>query len=89
MSDFTFITEEPKNQHDVGWVCPTCHLERGRDRHDPCLGELPGVKYACCGHGGKGNCQGYLYFDNGVRLAVMVHQVDYDDDRKKLFLRPR
>lgn len=21
------------------------------DGHDACLGELPGVKYACCGHG--------------------------------------
>jgi len=30
---------------------------------DPCLGVLPGVAYACCGHGAE---QGYIYFHSGV-----------------------
>jgi hypothetical protein len=45
-----------------GWHCRWCKLTRKADLHDPCLGELPGVKYACCGHGGK---YGYIYFTNG------------------------
>lgn len=31
---------------------------------DPCLGELPGVDNACCGHGVKS--QSYIRFTNGV-----------------------
>lgn len=46
-----------------GWVCPKCELMRGDDMCDPCLGRLPGVVFACCGHG-KNN--GYVYFENGT-----------------------
>ena len=31
---------------------------------DPCLGELPGVDNACCGHGDKS--QSYIRFTNGL-----------------------
>lgn len=44
--------------------CKQCRRElslRG-ETPDPCLGMLPGVKYACCGHGDEG----YISFDNGV-----------------------
>ena len=33
---------------------------------DPCLGHLPSVRAACCGHGVVG--YGYIAFDNGVLL---------------------
>lgn len=61
---------DPK-QRDPGWVCPECHLTRGPDRCDPCIGKLPGVLFACCGHGGraKANCpDGYILFENGVTI---------------------
>lgn len=32
-------------------------------KYDSCLGKLPGVKNACCGHGVE---KGYIQFDNGV-----------------------
>lgn len=32
---------------------------------DPCLGKLPGVKFACCGHGKR---HGYMFFENGVTI---------------------
>ncbi len=63
---------DTKAQSAPGWECPACHLRRGPDRHDPCLGELPGVSYACCGHGGfpgttvRGS--GYVVFANGKTL---------------------
>jgi hypothetical protein len=50
------------NQHEAGWRCPRCSLVRVETGGpDPCLGLLPGVKYACCGHGGLG----YISFENG------------------------
>lgn len=33
---------------------------------DPCLGLLPGVDNACCGHGEKS--QAYIRFTNGVTI---------------------
>jgi hypothetical protein len=35
---------------------------------DPCLGVLPGVLYACCGHGDKPFKSGYIAFENGVTV---------------------
>lgn len=61
-----------KHQWQVGWVCPTCGLERQRDYHDPCLGHLPGIVHACCGHGGASAIQGYLAFENGT-IARFAH----------------
>lgn len=34
---------------------------------DPCLGQLPGVTSACCGHGDPS--QAYICFKGGVRIA--------------------
>ena len=34
---------------------------------DPCLGELPGVDAACCGHGGRE--KSYIRFTNGVVIT--------------------
>ncbi len=31
--------------------CTACFITERPDGHDPCLGELPGVMNACCGHG--------------------------------------
>lgn len=31
--------------------CVVCHVTVGRDDPDPCIGMLPGVTSACCGHG--------------------------------------
>lgn len=39
----------------TGWVprsCGHCGLFWGESLHDPCLGTIPGVLAACCGHGG-------------------------------------
>lgn len=63
------------HQFDIGWECPHCHKRRGPDRHDPCLGQLPGVNYACCGHGGHGDTQGYISFTDGtvIRFEKLLH----------------
>jgi hypothetical protein len=42
--------------------CPHCGLSRTAEGHDGCLGTLPGVKAACCGHGVE---DGYVLFETG------------------------
>lgn len=44
--------------------CPNCH-QHGADGCDPCLGRLPGVFAACCGHGVE---EGYISFENGITV---------------------
>jgi hypothetical protein len=41
-ADGSHVTERP---------CPTCGVTAEPDGPDPCLGLLPGVSAACCGHG--------------------------------------
>lgn len=68
------MTKRPRPQSKVGWVCPACKMERGKDYHDPCLGKLPGVRDACCGHAGMGDTLGYIHFENGtvIRFGNLV-----------------
>lgn len=36
-------------------TCKHCNLRRTAEGHDGCLGTLPGVMNACCGHGEYGS----------------------------------
>ena len=59
-------------------------------QHDPCISDLPGVRFACCGHG---TGEGYVSFENGtvirfagsecIRRRPEVHggEVKPDDER--------
>lgn len=58
----------------VGEVCGTCGLVAteadgrpysGDDAIDPCLGRLPGVISACCGHSRRRK-YAYVLFESGV-----------------------
>jgi hypothetical protein len=44
--------------------CVACGLVF--EGHDPCLGTLPGVSNACCGHGVPS--EAYIQFENGVTI---------------------
>jgi len=48
-------------------ACGECNKDRTPEGHDPCLGTLPGVMNACCGHGNRP--ESYVQFKNGVRIA--------------------
>ncbi|MFA7287277.1 MAG: hypothetical protein WC055_00195 [Melioribacteraceae bacterium] len=43
--------------------CPKCGDKETIEGHDPCIRNLPGVRYACCGHGFE---EGYILFENGI-----------------------
>ncbi len=51
--------------------CKRCGKEPTPEGHDACLGELPGVKFACCGHGKEG----YIRFENDIVLRG-IFEVD-------------
>lgn len=42
--------------------CPGCDELPGEDTVDPCLGRMPGVTTACCGHGVG---RGYVAYEDG------------------------
>lgn len=56
-------------------TCPKClrWYDPG-DEPDPCLGELPGVLGACCGHGDPKVA--YVTFENGVVLRPVTVERD-------------
>lgn len=43
-------TREPV-RNNVNRACGKCGLDNTTEGHDSCLGTLPGVMNACCGHG--------------------------------------
>jgi len=55
-------------------LCPKCQKFPTKEGHDACLGTLPGVKFACCGHGQAG--QGYIMFNNGVVLRGTFTKIE-------------
>lgn len=46
-------------------VCKRCGKSPTPEGHDSCLGTLPGVLNACCGHGYE---DGYIMFENKVLI---------------------
>lgn len=44
--------------------CPMCDVTPTKDGHDPCIANLPGVNYACCGHGVSELA--YISFEDGT-----------------------
>jgi hypothetical protein len=65
-----------------GGRCQYCGVERpcvssGSTCADPCLGVLPGVRYACCGHGVRSTA--YVRFENGATIRGFT--IDTDDDQ--------
>lgn len=48
-------------------ICAKCKKGPTKEGHDGCLGTLPGVMNACCGHGN--DRQAYIQYWNGNRIA--------------------
>lgn len=74
------------------WPCPLCGADGPADSgHDPCIENLPGVEFACCGHGKR---PGYVKFTDGrVLRGVFDHHHDalvpsVDVGGLRVYLRP-
>ncbi len=69
------------NNEDIDYntrPCKFCNLRNMEyfindkmESYDACLGKLPGVKFACCGHGAE---NGYILFKNGARVTLNKKQ---------------
>jgi len=55
--------------------CDHCDLPRTKEGHDGCLGSLPGVMNACCGHG---------EFGSGTYVQLLDGTSISGDDGKKV-----
>lgn len=51
--------------------CKRCGKMSTKKGYDPCLGYLPGVSSACCGHGLGG---GHIIFNNGKKIEITNEQ---------------
>lgn len=49
--------------------CPHCGKRPTKQGEDGCLGHLPGVVQACCGHGIE---DGYITFENGIEIEFRL-----------------
>lgn len=56
-------TKEPTAQSWERRPCGYCGIYNTAEGHDGCLGTLPNVKNACCGHGETG--EAYVQFWDG------------------------
>jgi len=58
--------------------CPKCGKMQTKEGHDHCISNLPGVKYACCGHGKKmgGKSTGYISFIDGTVIRFDLISVE-------------
>jgi hypothetical protein len=52
--------------------CGLCGQLQTPEGHDACLGTLPGVKFACCGHGRE---EGYVVFETGQTIRGYFEHV--------------
>ena len=53
-------------KEDSDRPCGHCNLPNTPEGHDPCLGTLPGVENACCGHGNRK--ESFIKFTNGFMV---------------------
>jgi hypothetical protein len=52
--------------------CAACGQLPTPEGHDACLGTLPGVRAACCGHG---KSKGYVLFESGLLISGTFEHV--------------
>ncbi len=50
--------------------CGHCKKDDTTEGHDGCLGTLPGVNNACCGHGVRK--ESYIQFENGMGVRGFI-----------------
>jgi hypothetical protein len=60
-------------------ICPKCKLNPTSDNHDPCIKNLKGVDYACCGHGiNDGTEHAYIKFNDGKVVRFKTTEDIFD-----------
>ncbi len=65
--------------------CGHCENEETKEGHDACLGTLPGIMNACCGHGVEGDA--YVQYPSGdcmrgIEAVEAIHFLKEHRDSK-------
>ncbi len=58
-----FVENRQRIKDSQPLSCGRCGCKPTLEGHDACLGTLPGVKFACCGHGVD---EGYIMWKDSV-----------------------
>ncbi len=61
--------------------CPECGELPTKKGHDACLYNLPGVKYACCGHGVDA---GYIIFNDDTEIRFNLLEIKRNEPTNNL-----
>jgi len=61
--------DDTGKEPETDLACPKCHKKQTKEGHDPCIANLPGVKFACCGHGVD---DGYIWFEDGTYIVGKI-----------------
>lgn len=67
--------------------CFKCGRQNTQKGHDACLGTLPGIMNACCGHGTIKDT--YVQFLDGVSIHGESACIIIKELKKKIYLRQR
>ncbi len=59
--------------------CIKCNLPPTTDGHDACIANLPGVEYACCGHGIED--YDYVKLFDGRRLRLEEYYKEFNIEK--------
>ena len=70
----------PTTETWKGRACGHCLKPNREDEHDACLGELPGVINACCGHGNVR--EAYVQFEGGQLLQAEKAQAHFEQHKR-------
>ena len=81
-----FDTKEKVSENN-NRECGHCHKNNREDGHDTCIGELPGLMNACCGHGKVNGC--YVQFLDGSIVSgenakIIIDRLSIDVNNVKL-----
>ena len=66
-------SRDPVDENYTGMPCGHCGKHDTADGHDGCLGTLPGLMNACCGHGKLG--EAYIQFLDGTIISGNSAQI--------------
>ncbi len=73
-------------------LCGYCHEHQTIEGHDACLGTLPGVKNACCGHGQIADAYvqmldgGWEQGRTAIKLIISLHEEQGEEKEIKEIL---
>jgi hypothetical protein len=84
-SDFNgqfWYEDGTKVKDDIDRACGHCGQENTSEGHDACLGTLPNVMNACCGHGSINDA--YIQYYDGSSIYGQEAKERMEDAKEKI-----